>query len=70
MHLFILAVTSIFSKFAGIIAAVCSFFDASLPQVPSFLGGYDNGLLYALNPRAFLARCQYVSNHLAIHCLI
>ncbi|KAF8134336.1 cytochrome P450, partial [Boletus edulis] len=36
------------------------FFDASSfpPQVPSLLAGYDNGLLYALNPCAFLSRCQ------------
>ena len=70
MHLFILAVASIFSKFAGIIVAVCPFFDAFPPQVPSFLGGYDNGLLYALNPRVFLARCQYVTDCSAIHCLM
>ncbi|KAI9571562.1 hypothetical protein HD554DRAFT_1788133 [Boletus coccyginus] len=28
------------------------------PQVPSLLAGYDNGILYALNPCAFLSRCQ------------
>ncbi|KAF8433485.1 cytochrome P450 [Boletus edulis BED1] len=53
MSSFILAdiVTAIFYSY---------FFDASSfpPQVRSLLAGYDNGLLYVLNPRAFLSRCQ------------
>lgn len=54
-----LIVAYIFSKLAIITANIrSSFFDVSLPGVPSLLAGYDNGLLYALNPCAFLARCQ------------
>ena len=46
---------------AGIAASIYSYFlrvPKFPPQVPSLLAGYDNGLLYALNPCAFLSRCQ------------
>jgi len=60
MILLILSATSaayIFLRVTGIstyLFGVSSF----PPQVPSVLAGYDNGLLYALNPCAFLSRCQ------------
>lgn len=42
------------------LACIRTVFDASRfpPRVPSLLAGYDNGLLYVLNPCAFLSRCQ------------
>ena len=71
MSSLILAAASIFLILAGITASIPSyFFNVFLPQVPSLFGGYDNGLLYALNPCAFLSRCQCVSNCSGTHCLI
>ncbi|KAG6375640.1 cytochrome P450 [Boletus reticuloceps] len=61
MSSFILVGAYILRKLADIIAHIYSyFFDASSfpPQVPSLLAGYDNGLLCALNPCAFLSRCR------------
>lgn len=61
MSSLIIAVSYILFKLADITANICSyFFDApsSSPRVPSLIAGYDNGLLYALNPCAFLSRCQ------------
>ncbi|KAG6375634.1 cytochrome P450 [Boletus reticuloceps] len=61
MSSFILVGAYILRKLADIIAHIYSyFFDASRfpPQVPSLLAGYDNGLLYVLNPYAFLSRCR------------
>ncbi|KAG8214196.1 cytochrome P450 [Butyriboletus roseoflavus] len=51
------AAAYVFIRLAGIST---HFFDRSRSPsyVPSLLAGYDNGLLYALNPCAFLSRCQ------------
>ncbi|KAF8451152.1 hypothetical protein L210DRAFT_3640229 [Boletus edulis BED1] len=64
MSSFILAGAYILRKLADIIVNIYSYFvDASSfpPQVPSLLAGYDNGLLYMLNPCAFLSRCRALS---------
>ncbi|KAF8554768.1 cytochrome P450 [Imleria badia] len=56
-----LAAFCILLKLADITANICSYFfhvSGSLPQVPTLFGGYDNGLLYALNPCGFLSKCQ------------
>lgn len=61
MSSLILFASYIFPKFTGIIANICSYFfyaPSFSTHVPSLLAGYDNGLLYALNPCGFLSRCQ------------
>jgi hypothetical protein len=62
MSLLILLVASyILPELTRIIAYICSYFSYApglSPHVPSLLAGYDNGLLYVLNPCDFLSRCQ------------
>ncbi|KAH0828125.1 cytochrome P450 [Lanmaoa asiatica] len=62
MYLLILSAVAtalyIFLRFTGIRHKYFDDLSSFPPQVPSLLGGYDNGLLYVLNPCAFLSRCQ------------
>ena len=61
MSSLILVASYILQKFTHITTTICLYFfhlSCFPPQVASSLAGYDNGLQYALNPCAFLSRCQ------------